>query len=94
MKLKRNITLDYILSKVSAYDIYAYYMPWPFKLNKNCLSPFKSENYPSFIIGNKLGKITHKAFNGNSSSISLNKSASLMISNWNLPTMVRKPAKH
>lgn len=67
MKLKRNITLDYILSKVSAYDIYAYYMPWPFKLNKNCLSPFKSENYPSFIIGNKLGKITHKAFNGSES---------------------------
>jgi len=52
IKLKPEI----ILSKISEYDIFRYYMPdsdW--KLNKPTFSPFRKENNPSFVIGNKRG---------------------------------------
>lgn len=60
---KQNIDKDFILSKISDYQVYLQYMPHKFTLNQVCLSPFKYEKQPSFIIGNKLGNITHKAFN-------------------------------
>jgi hypothetical protein len=44
-----------------------YYMPnkdW--KLNDVTYSPFKVENHPSFLIGNKYGNLSHIAFNDTS----------------------------
>ena len=59
MKRPSIITPDRILEKVSEYDIFRYYMPnsnW--KLNVVTFSPFRNENNPSFMIGNKHGRLT------------------------------------
>lgn len=51
--------MDAILSKITEYDIFRYYMPnndW--RLNRATYSPFRQETTPSFIIGNKLGYIS------------------------------------
>ena len=48
------ITKELILSKISAYDIFKFYMPnkdWD--INVVTLSPFRDEKNPSFIIGPK-----------------------------------------
>lgn len=53
------ITTDRILEKVSDYDIFRYYMPnsnW--QINVVTFSPFRNENNPSFMIGNKHGRLT------------------------------------
>lgn len=63
-KVKEELSMESVLSKVSALDIYAFFNPnkdW--ELNQACLSPFKIETHPSFIIGNKYGQIGHFAFN-------------------------------
>lgn len=52
------LTPETILEKISAYDIFRFYMPnkqW--KLNSATNSPFRKDNHPSFIIGNKYGCI-------------------------------------
>ena len=59
MKRPSIITPDRILEKVSEYDIFRYYMPnsdW--KPNVITFSPFRNENNPSFMIGNKHGRLT------------------------------------
>ena len=53
---KVRLTPQAILQKISEYDIFRFYMPdktW--KINQATLSPFRSENNPSFVIGNKRG---------------------------------------
>lgn len=55
---------QFILERLSEYDIFKMYYPYDFQLNRACYSPFKKEDNPSFIIGNKWGDtITFKAFN-------------------------------
>lgn len=63
IETKNNLNREFILSKLNELEIYTYYMPYKFRLNIRCLNPFKHEKNPSFIIGNKLGNITHKSFN-------------------------------
>ena len=49
-----HITKDLILSKISSYDIFRFYMPnkdW--QVDVVTLSPFRDEKHPSFIIGPK-----------------------------------------
>lgn len=58
---KRKITLtsEAILDKISDFDIFMRYMPnkdW--KLNHITYSPFRKENHPSFLIGNRKGYIS------------------------------------
>lgn len=63
-KIKEELSMESILSKVSALDIYSFYMPdknW--ELNKVTNSPFCEDRSPSFVIGNKYGEIGHFAFN-------------------------------
>ncbi len=63
-KKKADLDINTILDKVSEFSIYSYYMPnkdW--KLNEITHSPFSKDKNPSFIIGTKLGHITHIAFN-------------------------------
>lgn len=62
-KKKEEITRELIFSKIDAYDVYKFYMPWTFSLNYTCKNPFVTEKHPSFVIGNKFGEVTHKAFN-------------------------------
>lgn len=52
------ITTDAVLSKVSEYDIFKYYMPHQFNLNDVTYSPFREERNPSFLIGDKHGRLT------------------------------------
>jgi DNA primase len=60
---KQNLR-ELIFNKISSLDIYGYYMPHSFSLNKLTNNPFVSKDKnPSFIIGNKTGDIIHKAFN-------------------------------
>jgi len=63
-KRKEDLSMESILSKVSPLDIYTFFNPikdW--ELNQASLSPYKVENSPSFIIGNKYGNISHFTFN-------------------------------
>lgn len=50
--------MERILSKVSEYDIFKYYMPHAFELNQVTHSPFRNEKNPSFMIGNRHGRLT------------------------------------
>lgn len=63
MRIVKEISPEYVRSKVNSIDIYLMYMPWSFSLNKLTLNPFKHEDTPSFMIGTKFGEVTHKAFN-------------------------------
>jgi hypothetical protein len=57
--IKVRLTPQAVLNKISEYDIFRYYMPdknW--KLNQATFSPFRSENNPSFVIGNKRGTLS------------------------------------
>jgi DNA primase len=59
MKRAKTIKTDSILEKVSEYDIFRYYMTHTdWKLNVVTFSPFREEKNPSFIIGNKHGRLT------------------------------------
>lgn len=58
-KRKLQLTPECILEKISDYDIFRFYMPdksW--KLNQATFSPFRKENNPSFLIGNRKGYIS------------------------------------
>lgn len=53
------INTESILQKVSEYDIFRYYMPHTdWKPNIVTFSPFRNEKTPSFMIGNKHGRLT------------------------------------
>ena len=52
------LSIELILSKISEYDIFNFYMPHKWKLNIPTFSPFRHEKNESFLIGNKNGKIT------------------------------------
>ena len=56
---KVKLTPDSVLSKISEYDIFRFYMldkTW--KLNQVTYSPFRKEQNPSFVIGNKNGNLS------------------------------------
>lgn len=60
---KTPLTVENILKRISEYDIFRYYMSieakekdW--KLNKGTFSPFRDEDNPSFLIGNKNGYLS------------------------------------
>jgi hypothetical protein len=58
-KKKGRLTPEGVLDKISEYDIFRYYISdksW--KPNAPMLSPFRQETNPSFIIGNKHGKLS------------------------------------
>jgi hypothetical protein len=58
-KKRQELTVRAILDKISDYDIFRMYMPdksW--KLNQVTYSPFRKENNPSFLIGNRKGYIS------------------------------------
>lgn len=53
------LTPQAILQRISEYDIFRFYMPdkmW--KPNQATLSPFRNEENPSFVIGNKHGSLS------------------------------------
>ena len=53
------LTPDKILEKITEYDIFKYYMPnTDWETNVVTFSPFRNERNPSFMIGNKQGRLT------------------------------------
>jgi len=59
-KLKKNLSMDSVLSRCSDLEIFTHFMPnkgWT--LNEATLSPFRVEKTPSFVIGNKMGYISY-----------------------------------
>jgi len=53
---KTKLSMEAILSRISEYDIFRFYMPnQDWKINRVTYSPFRHENNPSFMIGNKMG---------------------------------------
>ena len=53
---KTKLSIEAILSRISEYDIFRYYMPHSdWTLNRVTYSPFRNEKNPSFMIGNRLG---------------------------------------
>ena len=56
-KKKLELSIDTILSRITPYDIFKFYMPNPWKVNTICHSPFRKDVNPSFIIGNKKGRL-------------------------------------
>ncbi len=58
-KIKKKLTPEAILEKISEYDVFRYYMPdQSWKINQVTLSPFRKEHNPSFLIGTKRGFLT------------------------------------
>jgi len=56
-----------VLRKISDYDIFRRYMPDTFwKINQVTLSPFRKEEHPSFVIGNKGGYLSFIDFTNTS----------------------------
>jgi DNA primase len=56
---KTQLSMEAVLSRISEYDIFRFYMPnQDWKLNRVTYSPFRHENNPSFVIGNKLGYLS------------------------------------
>jgi len=59
MKKQLPLRPERLLEKISEYDIFRYYMPrTDWQINVVTLSPFRNERTPSFIIGNKHGRLT------------------------------------
>ena len=59
MKKQLPLRPERLLEKISEYDIFRYYMPrsdW--QINVVTFSPFRNERNPSFLIGNKHGRLT------------------------------------
>lgn len=53
------LTINAIFDKITEYDIFRWYMPdksW--KINQVTYSPFRNEKNPSFVIGNKHGRLS------------------------------------
>ncbi len=56
-KKKVDLSIDTILSRITPYDIFKYYMPTEWKVNQICHSPFRKDTHPSLMIGNKNGRL-------------------------------------
>jgi DNA primase len=57
--VKVKLTPKAVLSKISEYDVFRFYMPdksW--KINQVTYSPFRNENNPSFLIGTRKGYLS------------------------------------
>lgn len=62
---KATLTPETILQRLTEYDIFKYYMPGEWKINQATYSPFRNENNPSFVIGNKRGRLSFIDFADN-----------------------------
>jgi hypothetical protein len=64
---KLDLTPDTIFQRITQYDIFRFYMPnkdW--KINHATFSPFRKDEHPSFMIGNRGGNLTFIDFADNS----------------------------
>lgn len=60
------LTVETVLQRITPYDIFRYYIPekgW--KVNQHFHSPFRKDEHPSFIIGNRSGNLLFVDFADN-----------------------------
>lgn len=58
-KKKVALNIDAIFNRITEYDIFKFYMPFQdWKINDVCISPFRHEKHPSFMIGNRGGTLS------------------------------------
>lgn len=64
-KKKQSLNAETILTKVTEYDVYRFYVGQDFYIGKAFLSPFHKENNPSFVVMcTKDGELHHLDFSG------------------------------
>jgi len=62
-KIKKDLSIDTVLSFIRPYDIYKYYMPYKeWSLDRITKSPFHEDKTPSFMIGHREGGLYHIDF--------------------------------
>jgi hypothetical protein len=59
---KVELNIQTILTKISEYDIFKFYMPSSWSLNVACSSPFRKDKNPSFIISSKYKSLSYIDF--------------------------------
>lgn len=57
-KKRVELTIENVLKRISEYDIFRYYFKGNWKVNQITYSPFRQENNPSFLIGNRNGSLS------------------------------------
>ena len=65
-KKKISLTQENILKRITAYDIFKFYMPHPWEPNQITNSPFREDRNPSFLISNKYGTLGYIDFGDDS----------------------------
>lgn len=61
MKVQKQITKEWILERVSSYDIYRFYLG-DFPVNRAFCNPIRGEQNPSMVVSNKNGDYMHIDF--------------------------------
>jgi len=59
---KLELNRQTVLTKISEYDIFKFYMPSLWSLNVVCSSPFRKDTNPSFVISSKYGSLSYIDF--------------------------------
>ena len=54
----QDLSMESILKKITAFDIFTFYIRGKWKVNTITLCPFRQESNPSFIIKNSSGNLT------------------------------------
>lgn len=59
---RTRLTVESILRRITEYDIFRHYLGRDMEINKAMFSPFRKENHPSFMVGNKYGQLYYIDF--------------------------------
>ena len=61
--IRERLSIEAVLSKISDYDIFRYYMPTKnWRINQVTFSPFRNEKHPSFLISNRYDRLRFHDF--------------------------------
>ena len=61
-KIRIHLNKELILFKISEFDIYQFYMPHKWEINRKTISPFRKENVKSFCVFSKDNHLLYKDF--------------------------------
>lgn len=61
-RVKKELTIETVLERVSPYEIFKFYIPGNWEINQVFCSPLRIDKNPSFLIGNKFGELGFKDF--------------------------------
>lgn len=61
-KKKTQLNIENVRKFLSDYDLFKYYMPGEWKINRVTHSPFRKDEHPSFLISNRYGNLNYVDF--------------------------------